>query len=276
VKIGAATVPLEPGCALDGFEGGVRARVPGLADATGAIPFELVVTLNGSHGLRFAPVGSSNDVTLSSTWPDPSFQGAFLPTQRDVSAKGFTARWQMSHYGRAYPPRWTALQAVPAKDVTASLFGVDLVSVMDPYRYVERSIKYGVLVLVLAFTAFFLFETLGQSRIHPFQYSLVGVALCLFYLAELALSEIMPFGAAYWIGACAATLMISLYAAGVLGTGRRAFAAAGGLLTVYGFLFVVLRLQDYSLLVGTAGLFAAVALVMYVTRRVDWYARDEA
>jgi inner membrane protein len=171
---------------------------------------------------------------------------------------------------------WTEKSPVTTAAVMESMFGVDLVPVIDSYRYVEPSIKYGILLIALLFTAFFLFEISAGVRIHPFQYTLVGIALCLFYLALLALSEVFSFGVAYWNGAGAATLMISLYSAKALHGGRRAAVIAAGLPAMYAFLFVILRLQDYSLLIGTAGLFLVLALVMYVTRNIDWYARDKA
>jgi len=276
VAVGGVPVKLNPGSRLGGFSAGVHARLAGLKDRAGNVPFEIALTFNGSRSLRFAPVGTSTDVAMASTWPDPSFQGAFLPGRREISRQGFTARWQVSEYGRSYPQQWTDTNAVPATAITASLFGVDLVPALDAYRYVERSIKYGGLVIALLFAAFFLVEVLGNVRIHPFQYTLVGAALCLFYLGLLALSEVLSFDAAYWTGAAAATLMVSLYAIKALASRRRALAAAAGLGTVYGFLFVVLRLQDFSLLVGTAGLTLALAIVMYLTRNIDWYARDGA
>ena len=124
------------------------------------------------------------------------------------------------------------------------------------------------------FTTFFLFEILSVVRIHPFQYALVGIALCFFYLGLLALSEIFPFSIAYWAGAAAALLMIALYSAKALKSTGRAYLVAVGLGLVYTFLFVILRLQDYSLVVGSAGLFLVLAIVMFVTRNIDWYARD--
>jgi inner membrane protein len=274
VAVGGVPVKLNPGSRVEGFSSGVHARLAGLKDRAGNVPFEIALTFNGSRSLRFAPVGTSTDVTMASTWPDPSFQGAFLPGRREISRQGFTARWQVSEYGRSYPQQWSDTNAVPATSITASLFGVDLIPALDAYRYVERSIKYGGLVIALLFAAFFLVEVMGNLRIHPFQYTLVGAALCLFYLGLLALSEVLSFDAAYWTGAAAATLMVSLYAIKALASRRRALAAAAGLGTAYGFLFVVLRLQDFSLLVGTAGLTLALAIVMYVTRNIDWYARD--
>lgn len=274
IKLAGQMIPLKPGSKLAGFEGGVYARIPGPRSGTETLPFEMQLTLNGSSGLRFAPVGVNNDVQIASAWPDPSFQGSFLPGEREVGPNGFRARWQVSHYGRAYPQQWREMNSLTAAAVTSSLFGVDLVPELDSYRYVERSIKYGILIIALIFTAFFLLEILSAVRIHPFQYAMVGIALCLFYLGLLALSEIVSFNIAYWTGAAVAVLMIALYSCKVLQGSKRAYLVAVGLAVVYAFLFVILRLQDYALLVGTAGLFLALAIVMFVTRNVDWYARD--
>lgn len=276
MKLADQIVPLKPGHKLDGFEAGVYARIKGLNDKAETIPFEMSLTLNGNRSLRFAPVGVNNDVQLTATWPDPSFQGAFLPVERRVGPDGFSAHWQVSYYGRSYPQQWTDKTPVNAASAASSLFGVDLVPALDAYRHVERSIKYGVLFIAILFATFFLFEVLSAVPIHPFQYALVGIALCLFYLGLLALSEVISFGAAYWIGAAAASLMISLYSAKVLHSAGRACIVAAGLALVYAFLYVILRLQDYSLLVGAAGLFLVLAIVMFATRNIDWYARDNA
>jgi inner membrane protein len=147
---------------------------------------------------------------------------------------------------------------------------------MDSYRHVERATKYGILFIALLFTAFFLLEVLSGVRIHPFQYTLVGIALCLFYLGLLAVSEVASFGTAYWTGAVVSSLMIALYSAKVLHSIGRAGILAVGLIAIYAFLYVILRLQDYSLLVGTIGLFLVLAIVMYVTHNIDWYARDNS
>lgn len=274
IKLAGQMIPLNPGRKLAGFEGGVHARIHGLRPEMEMLPFEMHLTLKGSRSLRLAPAGVNNNVQLESTWPDPSFQGAFLPTAREVGPNGFRARWQVSSYGRSYPQQWTERNPPNAASIDSSLFGVDLVPALDSYRYVERSIKYGILFIALMFTTFFLFEILSVVRIHPFQYALVGIALCLFYLVLLALSEIFPFSIAYWAGAAAALLMIALYSAKALQSTGRAYLVAVGLGLVYTFLFVILRLQDYSLVVGSAGLFLVLAIVMFVTRNVDWYARD--
>lgn len=271
--------PLSSGSKLAGFPSGVHTRVPHLARDKHELAFELKLGLNGSGALRFAPVGRQTRVQLSSPWRDPKFAGAFLPSQRSVTATGFTADWEVSSYARPYPQQWSTRESKPPfndRVVSASLFGVELLTPVDGYRHVERAIKYGVLFIALVFTAFFLFELLARVRVHPFQYTLIGAALCLFYLVVLALSEVTSFGLAYLAGTVAATGLIVAYSARVLGGHRRALLIGGELVAIYGCLYVILQLQDYALLCGAAGLFLALAIVMFVTRNMDWYARDEA
>ena len=270
--------PLVPGSKLDGFSSGIHAQLTGVKASPADVPFALTLTLNGSKGIRFSPAGIQNKVTITSSWPDPSFQGAFLPVERKITPQGFEAQWQMSYYGRPYPQQWTdqdSASNLNAQGVGEALFGVDLMSLVDSYRLVERAIKYGVLFIVLIFTAFFLFEVLAALRIHTIQYALVGGALCLFYLGLLSLSEFIPFAFAYITGAGSAALMIALYSIKVLKGGVRTIVIALLLVVIYGFLYVILKMQDYSLLIGTAGLFVALATVMYATRNIDWYTQND-
>jgi inner membrane protein involved in colicin E2 resistance len=146
--------------------------------------------------------------------------------------------------------------------------------VFDAYRMVERALKHGVLVLALVFTAFFLFETLAGLRLHAVHYGLVGAALCLFYLALLALGEVMRPEGAYAGAAVASSLLITLYSGSILRRWGRAALIGGLLAGVHSVLFVVLRLEAYALLAGTGALFAALAAVMYFTRNIDWAAQD--
>jgi inner membrane protein len=275
---GTKRLRLVPGTTLEDFPSGVEVRVPGLQQPRDGVPFALDLTLNGSEELRVAPVGVTNAVRVSSSWPDPGFRGAFLPAERTIGPTGFEAQWRVSYYGRGYPQAWTgrAPGSVPfdSRAVGSSLIGVELVSLVDGYRTVERAIKYGVLFITLVFTTFFLFEVLARLRIHPFQYTLVGASLCLFFLALLSLSELVRFGVAYLVAASASALLVTGYAVALLRDVRRALVVGTALAVVYGFLYVILRLQDYSLVVGTTGLFLVLAIVMYATRSIDWYRRD--
>ena len=267
-----------PGCRLSGMASGITARAPDLRTDAAAWDFRLSLALKGSQSIRFAPVGKQNRIQLASPWPDPSFQGAFLPVERHVTPEGFSASWEISWYGRNYPQASTDQSNPPAlasNVLQPSLFGVNFFAPVDAYRLVERGMKYGALFIALAFTAFFLFEILAAARIHSVQYTLVGAALCLFYLALLSLSEFILFAYAYWIGAAASTLLITLYCMTVLGTGKRTLRMGAALLAIYAYLYGVLQLQDYSLLLGTVGLFMVLGVVMYATRNLEKSARPE-
>lgn len=278
VQWGTENLPMAPCSKLPEFASGVHVKIgKSKWEGDASVPFTITLTLNGSTGIRFVPVGQQTQVKLRSPWADPSFAGAFLPVDRRVGPDGFEATWKISYYGRDYPQQWTSRdtpQRFTASTAQGSAFGVDLIEVVDTYRYVERAIKYGLLFVVLVFTAFCLYEILAPLRIHPLQYTLVAMALCLFYLALISLSEIIGFGWAYFLSAAAATLLVMCYSVAVLKRFGRALLIGAELAAIYGFLFVILRLQDYSLLFGTAGLFLALALVMYLTRNIDWYARD--
>jgi inner membrane protein len=241
------------------------------------VQFSILLDFNGSDGIFFAPFGVQNEATLKSNWPDPGFRGAFLPADRSVRRDGFDAKWKVSYYGRDYPQPWTSRagnERFTARSVSDSLFGAHFLSILDAYRYVERSIKYGVFFLVLVFTTFFLFEVTARQNIHPFQYLMVGAALCLFYLLLLSISEFIGFSWAYLIAAVASTMLITWYCRFFLGGGVRTLMIGAGLTGVYTFLYITLRQQDYALLMGAIALFIVLAIVMYVTRKVDWYARD--
>lgn len=268
---------LQPGSQLPGYTTGGSALLGNDQPSPGPATYSIALDLNGSGGMYFAPFGVRNEVALKSNWPDPGFRGAFLPSERTVRADGFEAKWEVSYYGRDYPQSWTSLggnQRFNEKTVSESLFGAEFLSILDAYRYVERSIKYGILFLVLVFTTFFLFEVTARQRIHPLQYLMVGAALCLFYLLLLSVSEFIGFGYAYLLAAIASTLLITWYCHSFLGGGMRTLVIGAGLAGVYTFLYITLRQQDYALLMGSIALFGLLALVMFITRRVDWYGRD--
>jgi inner membrane protein len=270
-------IQLQPGSQLPGYTTGVTAQLAAEQPIAAPATFSIALDLNGSSGIFFAPFGIQNVVKLKSNWPDPSFRGAFLPTDRSVRADGFDANWKVSYYGRDYPQKWTSRSGNERFTTTAvsnSLFGAQFLRLLDAYRYVERSIKYGVLFFVLVFTTFFLFEITARQKIHPLQYLMVGAALCLFYLALLSASEFIGFSLSYLIAAVVATGLITWYCSYFLGGGMRTLMIGGGLLGVYTFLYITLRQQDYALLMGTVALFILLGIVMFVTRKVDWYARD--
>jgi inner membrane protein len=233
--------------------------------------FEVPLNLNGSERLTFAPFGEVTQVKLKSNWRDPSFQGLWLPNSRSVTDKGFEATWNIPSLGRNYPQQWNQDSPVGEQTIQASVFGVDLISPVDNYRMASRSIQYNFLFLVLTFATFWLFEVTVKLRVHPLQYLLVGVAMSLFYLLQLALSEHIGFNLAYLIASTAVVVMISAYSVAVLRAKQRAGIIGGMQVALYGYLYVVLANQDYSLLMGSFGLFGFLAVVMYLTRNIDWF-----
>ena len=278
LRWGERDVPLEPGSGDAGlWKSGVRSVVPGLAESAAgtAIPFSLALGLNGSGRLSVLPFGKETVVRLRSSWPHPSFAGAFLPETRSVSDRGFDAVWRVSWFGRSYPQQWRVSDAeslAPASAIDASAFGVELFLPADGYQQTERSLKYGLLFVALTFLAFFLCETFNPFAVHAVQYLLVGFALCIFYLLLLSLSEVLPFGTAYAAAAAATVLLIGAYGAAALRSWRRGALVGGVLAVLYGYLWCLLRAEDRSLLLGSVGLFLILALVMYLTRRIDWHA----
>ncbi len=269
--------PMLPGSQVPGYTTGATAVLALDKPIVDPVDFSIPLDVNGSGGIFFAPFGVENETNLKSNWPDPGFRGAFLPADRSVRGDGFDAKWKVSYYGRDYPQHWTSQagnERFTTQAVSQSMFGAQFLSILDSYRYVERSIKYGVLFLVLVFTTFFLFEMTARQKIHPLQYLMVGAALCLFYLLLLSISEFISFGLAYLIAAAASTILITWYCRYFLGGGIRTLMIGAGLAGIYTFLYITLRQQDYALLMGAIALFILLGVVMYVTRKVDWYARD--
>src|SRR5687768_16578530 len=270
LKWGGTDAPLQPGARLEGFGAGVHAPVK-LSSDSAAQDFSLELTLNGSGGISFVPLGRQTMVQLESSWTSPGFSGSFLPVNREVGVDGFKATWKVGYYGRDFPQHWSsnADGAPTTQAIEAAGFGVNLVEVVTAYRTIERAIKYGILFLGLAFATFFLFESLTALRLNALNYLLVGAALCLFYLGLLSLSEFIGFTPAYVAAAGASLVMVGLYGWSVLRSGWRALLVSGMLSGVYGYLYFVLRMEDFALLAGTAALFALLAAVMYATRRID-------
>lgn len=253
----------------DVFPAGIHLPLPNL-NARAEYEFSIPLVLGGSSALYFVPFGVETEVKLKSAWPDPSFTGAYLPTTRTVTDRGFEAAWKVLHLGRNFPQAWKDGQ-YKGEQVSSSAFGVSLLSPVDSYAMTNRSEKYQILFLLLTFTAFTLFEIFYRLRIHPLQYFLVGFSLCLFYLLLLSLSEHLGFAPAYAIASSAIVVIIAGYCRSILKSSRQAGMMAALLSGLYAFLFVLLNIQDYALLVGSIGLVAALSSFMYVTRKVDWY-----
>jgi inner membrane protein len=271
------TIPFGAGIADVGlYASGIQAAIPGLAvvGAGTEIPFSLTLNMNGTRELRFLPAAEETTVGLTSTWPHPSFAGAPLPRSRTTAASGFTAQWSVTDLGRSYPQRWTTQNMNGeqlAGRAAASAFGVILLQTVDIYQQAERAVKYAVLFIALTFLVFFLWELFQATLLHPVQYAFVGFALCLFYQLLVSISEHTGFDTSYVISASSATLLIGGYSRAVLKGTRQAGSVFASLAGLYGFLYLLLRSEDYALLAGSVALFLILAFVMFITRRMDWY-----
>jgi inner membrane protein len=220
--------------------------------------------------LGFYPLGKTTSAVISSSWPDPSFGGAFLPAKPEISASGFSASWYITHLNRNYPQAWLN----DAYSFQDSSFSTDLLLPVTHYRKAERSLKYAIMFIVLTFVLFLLIEILNRKRLHPIQYLMVGLAISVFYILLVSFSEQMPFALAYLISSLAVTILISIYIYGNYQSRSVTATTFLILLSLYGFLFVLLQLQDYSLLFGSIGLFIVLGIFMYLTRKINWYKEE--
>lgn len=231
-----------------------------------AYDFEFPFDLQGMSTLAVSPAGDTTEMTLASAWPHPSFGGSFLPRSRTVNRQGFSAQWLVSNLARNNAVKPGAQQAAAAE-----AFSVDFIDPVNVYLMSERAVKYGILFVVLVFTAFFLFEVLKSLRIHPMQYLLVGSALAMFFLLIISLSEHIAFVAAYALSGIACVTLIGIYLSGVLKNLRLGLGFSAGIAALYAVLYGVLQSEDNALLTGSLVLFGALAALMILTRRMDWY-----
>lgn len=267
---GNQTTPVPGKLGIVNFSHGVNADASIDPTRKTNYTFAMRLSLRGSEALHFLPVGRKTEVRIDSGWSSPGFGGAFLPKHREIDTEGFNAQWEIFDYNREFPQQWSGGNV----NMLNSRFGVRLVDPVDEYQKTFRSVKYAVLFISLTFLAFFLLiELFGKKRLHPIQYLLVGFALCIFYLLLISLSEHMTFDYAYLISSLAVVALTVIYSKSM--AGRRYMTVLMGMIFtgLYSFLYVMLRLEDYSLLMGSLGLFLILTAVMMGTRKIDWYSR---
>jgi inner membrane protein len=271
----------EPGVSVgNALSSGINIKPTIMAERT-SYEFAADINLNGSGELQFVPVGKETNVNVASSWRSPSFVGRFLPDRRAVQPDGFKAEWKVLHLNRNFPQQWISERLAgdgESLNFGTFAFGVKLLLPVDEYQQTMRSAKYAIMFVALTFLSFFLTEVLNKKVVHPIQYALVGFALVLFYCLLLSLSEQMGFTTAYVISSVAIVALVAGYARSVFGTIRFAALISFVLALLYGFLFVILQQEDYALLFGSIGLFAILAFVMFLTRKIDWFAigKEEA
>ncbi len=269
INFNGSNIELTPGLPVNDIDSvGLSAPVTITAASVASnLKFAVTLKIKGSERLYFTPLAGNSNFTMQSKWSNPSFDGNVLPTERTVSDNGFTAKWS---FNKASLPFTTVLKN--AKLDKANLaFGVAMVQPADQYAKTSRSVKYAILIIGLTFALFFIIELMQKKALHPIQYVLVGLALSIFYTLLLSISEIILFDYAYLIAVTATVVLIMLYAKGHFNNWATASIFGGILSALYGFIFVLIRLEDTALLVGSIGLFIVLALVMYASRKINWY-----
>jgi len=287
-----AGLPVTPGTGGAGYASGLHAllpaaRVEGEAGAQ-ALAVHVELDLVGTSQLAWVPAADSLRWTLNSDWPHPSFGGQFAPEQREVRGDGFSATWNLSALATTAPadvgralalcaPGTVVNAADPADDASAKsdkcldLMSVAFIDPVNPYVLSDRATKYDLLFIVLTFVAVGLIEVLSGRRVHPVQYLLVGLALSLFFLLLLSLSEHLPFAQAYAVASTACAVLLGVYAASMLGRRLAGLFFGLGIALLYGLLYALLQMEQNALVIGSVMLFAALATVMMLTREIDWY-----
>jgi len=270
---------------------GMQAPLPALSVSdSDPMPFAIDLSLRGTDRLLMVPVGAASTLSLTGDWPHPGFVGGALPGERQVTPTGFTAHWTLSYLARGFPQHWTeATESQPntnqssdgasygdqnngiAQVMGAAAVGMALVQPVDFYHVSERAAKFGFLFVTAMFGTVFAIELASGKRVHVVQYLLIGAALALFFCLLLALSEVIGFTPAYLVAALMTTGLIGAYLAHIAQSRRKGVLGAGVLAGLYGYLYVLLQLEDLSLLAGALGLFASLAAFMWFTRKVDWF-----
>ena len=229
--------------------------------------FDIVLQLKGSENLEFIPIGKLTEVSMKSTWNNPSFFGEFLPSSREIKESGFNAEWRINHFNREYPQEWSNNKY----NLYNSSFGVKLLIPVDEYQKTMRTSKYGIMIIILTFVSFFMIEIFSQKGLHPIQYLLVGLSLVIFYSILLSISEYILFHYSYIVASVLVVSIIGIYTSSIYSSRIFGIIISVCLILFYGFMYIILQLQDYSLLIGNIALFLILAAIMYSTRKVNWY-----
>ena len=266
------------GSELKAFPVGIHAPLTGVdLAAQKALDFALTLNLNGSTRLSYVPLGENTQISLAGNWPHPKFSGSSVTQSRNITPQGFNATWESNWFANNLNQRFIEAENSGARMPIEEFYHIDtnLIQTVDHYQLNERMVKYSMLFIGLTFLAFFMFEVLRQLRVHPLQYALVGVALIVFFVLLLSLSEHIGFNKAYVIAALACIGQITFYVSHILHSVKRGLGFGLALTMLYGALFGLLQSEDTSLLLGSVGLFIVVSAVMFMTRRLNWYALSD-
>ncbi|UMD12502.1 cell envelope integrity protein CreD [Klebsiella quasipneumoniae] len=269
-EVNGSVLSVEPGLGISGDGAGIHMPMPALAEDNKPLEIAFSLDLNGTGAFSLVPLGRNSELQLTSNWPHPGFLGSFLPTKREVNAADYRAHWQSSWFANDMGSYFKDDMEIPWSRLPA--FSADVMSLADQYQLTDRATKYAILLIGLTFMAFFAFESLTHRPLHPMQYLLVGLSLVLFYLVLLALSEHIGFTAAWLAASLSGAVMNGIYLQAVLRGWRNSLLFVAALLLLDGVMWFLLHSEDSALLLGTGVLVLALSSLMFLTRRVDWYA----
>jgi inner membrane protein len=239
-----------------------------LPPAAGPLQADAQLRISGAQRVSIAAFAKDTEITMTGDWPSPSFDGGFLPDEREVRDDGFSAKWRIPFLARGAPSVGPDLSFDTLINTSP---GATLVDPGNPYQSVERALKYAPMFIGLVFLTYFLFEATSRVRAHPAQYVLVGLAQTVFYMLLLSISEVAGFNLGFIIAATATVLTLSFYAGSVFGSRAAMLKALAVFTTLYALIYVLMRQEDYGLLVGSVAAFLAIAGTMWMTRNLDWY-----
>ncbi len=245
---------------------GLQVEIPAELFST-TLAFQCTLQMKGSRNLQFVPLGKTTEVQLQGDWKDPSFQGNFLPADRKISKSGFTCLWKILHFNRPFAQQY----ADRLPNVQHTAFGVSLLMPVDQYQKSMRSSKYAILIIVLSFLSLFMMELIYKNKLHPFQYVLVGLALVLYYTLLVGFSEFIGFNYAYLVSSLATVILLGLYAISFIAKIRNVIIFTSLLSFFYILIFIIIKQQESAMLIGSIGLFVALAATMFVSRKIKWY-----
>lgn len=265
--------PIHPGTGVSSMPDGIHVKLK-LDELEIEKPLNYAINfeLQGMRDLFFVPVGKETRIELNADWPHPSFIGDYLPVESTITDAGHSARWETNPFSTNMAGTFeTCVINDNCFSSATRKIGVSLIEPVDHYLKSHRAINYALMIILLVFATFFLLEIFRAKPIHPIQYGFVGLALAVFYLLLISMSEHMGFILAYVISALASVSLLSIYVSGMLRSSRQGGICFAVLSTLYAVLYGLLSAEDYALLMGSLLCFVVLGLLMVLTRKVDWY-----
>ncbi len=276
LNINSKPLVLNPGGKLKSMTGGLHSEIPDILKSEEDIRFSIALNLRGMGSFSFLQLADNAEISIQSDWPHPEFIGASLPVNRDISSAGFTANWSATRFSNNNEELLTqCINMDNCNTLMGNSSGVNFIDPVDIYLQSERSVKYAILFIGLSFITFFIFENVKKTRIHPIQYTFVGLAISVFYLLLISLAEHVAFHWAYGIAVICCTTLLLFYVRYMLNSLLSAMLFSLMMLSLYGLLFVIVQAEDFALLMGAFLVFFVLSVVMAITRKFDWYGLAE-